>query len=232
MTEHPAITVSRSLGCGGTEIGFRVARELGWHFCDRRILRLAADATGQSAARLETQEEHPCGFMEQMKNMFAFGSPEAPYTMPSLGMPLYSRDLFDLERRLMLKMVRHAPSVLVGRGGFVALKGRPDTLHVSIDADPAWRMQSLVARGKAPDLDAARKAVAVSDRARAAFIRAIAGVDWHDPRVFHLMLDVSSSSIVACAATVVAEARARGLAPMPTPDPASAPPAFGGSPRG
>ena len=32
-----------SLGSGGTEAGFLAARKLGWPFCDRRILRMAAE---------------------------------------------------------------------------------------------------------------------------------------------------------------------------------------------
>ncbi|MDR3670917.1 MAG: cytidylate kinase-like family protein [Holophaga sp.] len=208
MSLHPAITISRSLGCGGTDVGFRTARNLGWHFCDRRILRMAAEAVGQSVAGLAGQEERHCGFMEHMMNVLAFGSPEAPYT-PLMDVPLYSRDLFQLQRKLMLKMVEHAPSVIVGRGGFVALKELPDTIHVSIDADPAFRAQSLVQRGKMPDLTTARRAVEVSDRDRAAFIRDISGLDWHDPRNFQLVLDVSRSGVEACVQRIVAEARRR-----------------------
>lgn len=64
MTGYPALTISRSLGCGGTEIGFLVARKLGWHFCDRRILRLMAEVLGRNPADLALQEEHHSGFME------------------------------------------------------------------------------------------------------------------------------------------------------------------------
>jgi cytidylate kinase len=213
LSLHPAITISRSLGCGGTDVGFLTARRLGWHFCDRRILRLAAEAMGKSTAGMADQEERHCGFMEHMMNVLAFGSPEAPYT-PLMDVPMYSRDLFQLQRKLMLEMVAHAPSVIVGRGGFVALKQLPDTLHVSLDADPAFRSQSLVQRGKMPDLAAARNAVAVSDRDRAAFIRDISGLDWHDPRQFHLVLDVSRSGVEACVQRIVTEAQRRFQLPQ------------------
>jgi cytidylate kinase len=205
MTDHPAITISRSLGCGGTEIGFRVARRLGWQFCDRRILRLSAEAMGRSVGSLAPQEEHHCGFLEVLKNLLAFGSPEAPY-VPLLDLPIYSRDLFALEREIMLRMVQRAPSVIVGRGGFVALRGRPATLHVSLDADPGFRVRSLVARGRMPDLEAARRAVAASDRDRAAFLRDISGRAWRDPRHFDLVLDVAKEGLEACVERILAEA--------------------------
>ena len=57
MSQNPVITISRSLGSGGTEAGFLAARRLGWHFCDRRILRLTAEAMGSSISGLAGQEE-------------------------------------------------------------------------------------------------------------------------------------------------------------------------------
>ena len=208
MPQNPAITISRSLGSGGTEAGFLAARKLGWPFCDRRILRMAADAMGHSSAGLALQEERPCGFLNQLANILGFGSPEAPF-VPLMELPMYSRDLFKVEREVILKLVAHAPSVIVGRGGFFALKGRPATLHVRIDADPAWRAGSLVERGKAPDLETARKAVASSDRDRAAFIRAISGLDWRDPGNFDLILDAAQGGIEGCAQAIAAEAGRR-----------------------
>lgn len=208
MTEHSAITISRSMGSGGTEVGFLVARRLGWHFCDRRILRLAAEAMGHSVAGIAQQEERPCGFLDQVMNTFGFGSPEAHYT-PLLELPMYSRDLYELEREVMLRMVAHAPSVIVGRGGFVALRQRPATLHVSIHSDQAFRVRHLMERHKLPDPEAARKAIAASDRNRAAFIRDISGLDWHDPRNFDLTLDVSQDGIEAAADRIVDELNRR-----------------------
>jgi len=212
MNQHPAITISRSLGSGGTEAGFLVARRLGWTFCNRRILRLAAEAAGHTSAGLALQEERHCGFMEQILNILGYGSPEACYT-PLLELPMYSKDLYHTQREVILKLVAHAPSVIVGRGGFCALKGRPDTLHVSIHADLDFRIRYLVRRGKAPDPDAARKAIAVSDRDRAAFIRAISGLDWRDPRNFDLVLHVTQEGLDAVPERIVAEASQRfGLA--------------------
>jgi cytidylate kinase len=208
MDPNPAVTISRSLGSGGTEAGLMVARRLGWAFCNRRILRLAAEAMGHSSAGLAEQEERHCGFLEQLLNILGFGSPEACYT-PLLELPAYSKDLYHMERQVMLKLVAHAPSVLVGRGGFCALKNRPATLHVSIRADLDFRVKYLVARGKEPNPEAARKAIAVSDQNRAAFIRAISGLDWRDPRNFDLVLNPSGPGLEACVEQIVAEAKQR-----------------------
>jgi cytidylate kinase len=206
MNGHPAITLSRSFGSGGTRIGFQVARRLGWRFCDRRILRLAAEALGRNQASLEHQEERCPGFLETLGNVLLLGCPEATYAPPA-EWPVYSRDLFALQRDIMLRMAAQAPSVIVGRGGFEALRGRPATLHVSLDADPEYRARALMDRGGFPDPDAARQAVAASDRDRAAFLRDISGRDWHDPRNFDLVLDVGREGPEACVAAILERAR-------------------------
>ena len=173
---------------------------------------------GHPSAGLAAQEEKHCGFLDQLMNILSFGSPEAPYT-PILELPMYSRDLYEVERGVMLRLVSQAPSVLVGRGGFVALRGRERTLHVSLGADLEFRIRRLLERGKAAGADAARAAIVASDRERAAFIRAIAGLDWRAPRNFDLVLDVSSLGLEGCAGLIAAEARRR-LAPGDVGEPA------------
>ncbi len=202
MNQNPAITISRSLGSGGTEIAFNAARLLGWHFIDRRLMRLAAQATGQSTQAIAWQEEHRHDFWDHLLAVFAMGTCETPCA-PLLEMPIYSKDLYQLERRLMFRMLDHAPSVIVGRGGFVALKGRPATLHVSIHAPKDLRLRSQVARGLAPNEDAALKAIEASDRNRGKFIRAISGLDWRDPSNFHLVLVPTDMNPDTWAAQVV-----------------------------
>ena len=208
MTLNPAITISRSLGSQGTEIGFQVARHLGWHFCDRRILRLAADAMGFTTASLAVQEERPCGFLKQLEVILGYGSPEAPYT-PILEMPAYSSEVFAAESKVMLQALDHAPSVILGRGGFITLKDRPATLHVSIHADLAWRIQSLVERGKAANPEAARKAIEGSDRDRGAFIRKVSGLDWRNPGLFQLVLNPARDGFQGCVDRIVEAAKKR-----------------------
>jgi len=208
MAAFPAITLSRTLGSGGTEVGLRVARQLGWRFYDRRILRGAAEAMQLPVSALRHQEERPFGFLEQLLRLTALASPEVPYT-PPLELPAYSTELFDVERSIMLELVAQHSAVLVGRGGFLALKDRPATLHVRIQASLEFRIQRLLDRGKAADAEAARRAIQTSDRDRTAFFREIADLEWQAPRNFHLVLDPSISGLEACVERIVEEAESR-----------------------
>jgi cytidylate kinase len=208
MAHHPVITLSRAFGSGGTEVGFRVARQLSWRFCDRRILGQAARALGVPLERLRCQDERPCGFLEQLLSLTSFASPEVPYA-PPLDLPVYSRELFDAERSVMLRLLEQAPAVIVGRGGFFALKDRPSTLHVRIQADASYRARYLLEHGYATDLNAARHAVEQSDRDRTAFIHDISGLDVRDPLNFDLVLDIAQEGLEGCVAQIAKEAKHR-----------------------
>lgn len=212
MTHHPAITVSRALGNGGAYLAYRVAQRLGWRYCDRNILRMAAESLGVEPSDLARQEERPEGFLDRLMHLLPMASPEVPYVPPA-ELPVYCAELFGRERLVMLQILQHGPAVIVGRGGFIALKDRPATLHVHMRAGLAFRIQRLMETGKAESAEAARQAIAASDRDRSAFIRAISGRSWDDPRNFDLVLDSSQTGFDDCEASILAAAEPLALAP-------------------
>lgn len=181
---------------------------MGWRFCDRRILRDAAQILGISLANLRQQEELPFGFFEGLLTLTAFASPEASYA-PPFDMPIYSQDLFKIESEILRQLVEHESAVLVGRGGFLVLKDRPSTLHVRIQAAWPYRVHRLVETGKYPDVEAAQEAIKASDRNRSDFYRRASGIDWNDPRHFHLVLNPETAGPECCVDNIVSEARVR-----------------------
>jgi cytidylate kinase len=210
MELYPAITISRTLGSGGSFIGYRVAERLGWQYCDRAILRQAAEALGVEVATVENQEEHPARFLEWLAGILPAASPESPY-MPPAELPVYGREIFALEKQLMERILEDAPAILVGRGGFVALKDRPATLHVHIQARIEFRIQRLVKIGKASTEFEARSLIQKSDRQRAAFIQEISGKLWKDENNFDLVLDSGDLGFDRCISAILASAHKNDL---------------------
>jgi cytidylate kinase len=214
MTRHPAITVSRTLGSGGAYIAYRVAQRLGWRYCDRSILRQAAERLGLEPADLDAQEERPGDFLDRLMRLLPAACPDAPY-MPPADLPLYGTELFTQEGRIMRGILQQGPAVFVGRGGFVALGDHPDALHVHVQANPEFRIRRLVETGRAGSDQEARELIRASDRDRQAFIRALAGRPWNDPANFHLVLDAGDLGFDGCVAAILGAAKARGLVPAP-----------------
>lgn len=204
MAETPfAVTISRKLGSGGAFLGHLLARRLRIRLLDRVILHQAARELGMSHASLEAQEDRPQGFFERTLMCLAMGAPDAPY-VPPLDLPVYSRDLFEVEARTMRRFLDQASAVVIGRGAFIALKGRPATLHVQLHAPLEFRVKRILERDQAPSRAEAFALCEQSDRARAAFLREVGGVDWRDSSNFDLCLDTSRLGFETCADLVTA----------------------------
>ncbi|HUN54551.1 MAG TPA: cytidylate kinase-like family protein [Smithella sp.] len=196
MTEKTVITISRQTGSGGTYIGYLAAKNLGFRYLDREILRETANQMGMEPRMMERFDGRSVPLMERIINSFSFGTPEMP-GVPSFKKPIYDKDLFVLQSKIIKKIAGQSKSVIVGRGGFYILKDRPDTLHVFIHAPFDYRVEFVMKEQKMDDIKA-QAFVRNSDRTRAKFIRDVIGIDWMDARNFHLSLDSSVIGFDAC----------------------------------
>jgi cytidylate kinase len=190
MTVAPVIlvTISRQFGSGGAYIGQNVARRLGFEYIDREILRLAARYLGRDEEALSGREERVGGFWENFFNAFASGVPEAGYVPPPIR-PVYDRDLFDAEAAIMNEMAERRDSVIVGRGGFHALRGRPGLANVFIHAPKDFRIARAMDVYNIRTTEEAASLVDEMDHERGRFIREMTGADWTDARNYHLSID-------------------------------------------
>jgi CMP/dCMP kinase len=196
-----AITVSRQMGSGGTDIGYKVAKALGFSYVDREILSRAASLLNRDEVSLEEYEEKSSGFMENLLRTFALGTPETAY-MPK-ERPVYDRDLFTLESKIISEIVDKHDAVIMGRGGFSLLKGRPKTVHLFIHAPRDYRIERVLKAGSAGDSREAQSRIDESDRRRTKFVRDMIGTEWTDGRNYHLCIDSSIVGISECVRIVV-----------------------------
>jgi cytidylate kinase len=128
-TENTTITISRQMGSGGSYIGYLLARELGYKYVDREILRQAARHLGQDERWLENYDERSSGIVSNILRAFSFGSPETSSISP-FQVPIYDKGLFDLECRIMNDIATNYDAVIMGRAGFHALKDQPRVIRV------------------------------------------------------------------------------------------------------
>lgn len=199
MREKPCITIaiSRQMGGGGTYIGYLTAKELGFRYLDREILRQAANKLHIHPDMLDRYDERSTSVIENIVQSFCFGTPEASF-LPPLGKPVYNKELFALESKIMKEVVDRCSAVIVGRGGFYILKDRPNTIHIFVHAPLDYRIGRIMNVQKIADRREAQKIIDESDRRRAKFIRDMVGIDWFDARNYHLCLDSSVVDFPAC----------------------------------
>ncbi|MFZ1037658.1 MAG: cytidylate kinase-like family protein [Smithella sp.] len=194
---YSSITISRQMGSEGTYIGFLAAQKLGFRYLDREILQQAANEMGLDPQMLENYDSRSVPLLERIINSFCFGAPEVP-GLPSFRKPIYNKDLFALQSKIIKQVANQCSAVIVGRGGFYILRDKPDTLHVFIHAPFDYRVERIMKEQKMEE-KAAQAMVQESDRSRTKFIRDMLGINWTDARNFHLSLD---SSVIGLAASV------------------------------
>lgn len=200
-TRHMSITVSRQMGSGGSYIGYLLAKELKFEYMDREILRRAAKHIDADLSCLEKADQKSSDVLWEILHSFTFGTPESAGMHP-LEHPVYNKDLFHIETRIMHAIVDCTNAVIVSHGGFHALKDRPNVLHVFIHAPLPFRIERIMKMHNLSERKA-RAEIAANDRQREKFIREMTGVAWRDARNFHLCIDAS----VAAFPTIVAMIR-------------------------
>lgn len=196
------ITISRQMGSGGVYIGHLVAKELGFKYFDREILRQAAERFGTDVGMLEDIAERSPGIIETIIKGFSYGTPTAG-TLQPMRQPVYSKDLFTLECKIIEEIANQYNAVIIGRAGFYALREQPRVIHVFIHAPLEFRVERVMKVQNITDIRKARNRVKDSDQNRTKYIRDMAGLDWTDSRNFHLCVDSSFISFRETAKMIV-----------------------------
>lgn len=194
-----AITLSRQMGSGGSYIGYLAAKQLGFAFIDREVLRQAAEHLGTGIGQLECRDERSSGLLEKLIRGFFLGAPEAPANVHHLRRPVYDRDLFSLECRIMNEIAERCNAVIIGRGGFHALRNRPagSVIRVFVHAPLEFRVRRVMQAHKIAETEA-RSVIEECDRRRARFIRDMVGVEWTDAKNYDLCIDSSVAGFPRC----------------------------------
>jgi len=122
----PVVTLFESYGAGADEVGPRLADELGVPWCGQQV----------STATLE--EADPKGTGRISVNQFIVSS-----SMTDIG----STDLVESplvrlvqQQAITVKQLAEGGGVILGRNATLILAGRRHTLHVKLDASPAFRV--------------------------------------------------------------------------------------------
>lgn len=124
------ITISREFGSGGREIGKLLTKQLGYHYYDSELIRLAAEKSGYTPEYVEQNEQalkNPI-----LHDFFAwYAGPLEQTDLPKVD------QLFQKESALIRELSRNGSCVIVGRLANYVLKDLPTAYHIFISADAA-----------------------------------------------------------------------------------------------
>jgi cytidylate kinase len=204
------VTISRKYGAGGSEVGRRVAEQLGWTVIDNEFVSAVATQAGLPAEAVAVHEERVPSLILRLGRALASSSPEmfVPGAAPSE--PEEER-LVAVTERVIREAAAHGRVVLVGRGGQALLAGtpEPEALHVYVTAPRDARVRVVMERLGLPEVEAART-VDTTDADRDRYVQRYYRRRRDEPANYHLVVNTALLGYDGAADLVVAAARRRG----------------------
>ncbi|TET98671.1 MAG: cytidylate kinase-like family protein [Dehalococcoidia bacterium] len=199
------ISISRSLGAGGEEIGRTVAKKLGFRYADQEIVIRAAEKAGVSPESA-AQAEHTPGLIARI--LESIGSTPDPVgwsshaALPSHALPAYE-GLFE---RVIRETANRGNVVIVAHGASFPLAGTSGLLRVLVTASPRVRVQRLAGETNLEAAEA-RKAIADSDRQRREYLRRFYDIRQELPTHYDLVVNTDVLTLPLAAKLVVSAAK-------------------------
>lgn len=185
------ITVSRQFGSGGRSVARAIAERLGYAYYDKELVKAVALETGFAPEYIEEKGEYA---PSNSRLSYAFTGSGMPGVMNGMSAADY---LYTMQRRVILDLADRGDCVIVGRCADHILKDRPDTLHVFIHADDAYRCQRIV-RLYGETEKSPQKRLDDKDGRRAANYKHFTGEDWGMSRNYDLSLNSGKLGEAAC----------------------------------
>ena len=203
MDNH-VITIARSYGSGGRKMGRLLAKELGYEYYDREILRIASDESGISEELFNKADEH--------KRMPLFRIAREVYTgeviPPDSDDFISNENLFRYQAKIIRELAATRDCVIVGRCANFILRGRENVINVFVSA-PVVDCVHRVMDTDGLNLEEAEKRIKKIDKRRADYFKYFTGRQWHDAGLYDLCLNTGHMSEQKCVDVVRAYMNAR-----------------------
>lgn len=207
------ITISRQHGSWGDEIAARVCEMLGYRFFDKRLMAEVASEMALAPSEVVDFSEDTYKVEGFLERLLGRGGPRVVArvgTWQETPSGARTKELLELDETDAVSLVkgtieaayRHGNLVIVGRGGQVVLKDKPDVLHVRLEAPLEVRVQCLQEREKL-DRGMAQELVATRDKATTAYLRRFYDVDGANPLLYHMTLNTGKLTVDTAAHLIV-----------------------------
>lgn len=188
------ITISREYGSGGRTIGEMLAKDLGVHYYDKEILKLASDESGISEELFNNADE-------QFRKTSLFRIARKEYTgelIPPESSDFTSdQNLFNYQAKIIRDLASTESCVIVGRCAGFILKDAPNVVRVFTHAPMGFLLQEAAKKKSLPPREL-EKFVIRTNRRRADYFHYYTGEDWYDAQNYDICLDSSKLGFEKC----------------------------------
>jgi len=179
------ITIGRSFGSGGREIGIQLAKRLNIPFFDKELLRKAAEKSGLCEKIFENFDERPKSLLYSIAmDSYMFSLPGSGAS-DSLEQQVYLAT-FDTIRHIALQ----GPCVIIGRCADYALEDFPSKLRLFISAPLEQRIETVMTRENLPK-EKAKAMIVKTDKRRASYYEYYSFQKWGNVESYDFIMDSS-----------------------------------------
>lgn len=188
------ITIARQYGSGGKTIGEMLANDLGIHYYDKELMKLASEDSGINEALFVKADE-------KVKNTALFRIAKNAYQgelIPPESDEFVSNDnLFNYQAKIMKKLAEEESCVIIGRCADYVLKDYDNVLSVFVHAPKDFCMEQAALKKSLPEREL-EKFIAKTDKRRADYYKYYTRREWTDARNYDLCLDSSKLGFERC----------------------------------
>ena len=194
------ITVARGFGSGGKKIASQVAKDLGIHCYENRILTLASQMSGveEDVFREVNEKIRGKSFMQSLLN----GLPRRKVPTPENREFVSDEHLFEIQKKIIEDLADTESCVIVGKCGDWILKDRPNVISIYIEAPRPYCRKRIMERMQV-DAATADRSISQTDKYRAAYYEYYTGGNyWTNPVNYDLTLNSERVGIENCVKTI------------------------------
>ncbi|MBS5617043.1 MAG: AAA family ATPase [Christensenellales bacterium] len=202
--ENRVITIARSYGSGGRKMGRLLAKELGYEYYDREILRIASDESGISEELFRQADEKQRIPLFRIAREVYTGEVIPPDSDDFIS----NENLFRYQAKIIRELAATRNCVIVGRCANFILRGRDNVLNVFVTA-PVVDCVRRVMETDGLNLEEAEKKIKKIDKRRADYFKYFTGRQWQDAALYDLCLNTGHMSEQKCVDIVRAYMDAR-----------------------
>lgn len=192
--ENYVITIARGYGSGGRTMGKMLAEELGIHYYDRELMRLASDESGINEELFGRADE-------QLKQSLLYRIARREYKgeliQPDREDFVSNDNLFSYQAKVIKRLAEEESCVIVGRCADYILKDRDNVVKVFIHASIEDCVSRLEGMFSLPPKELEKK-ILETDKRRAAYYRYYTGRDWEAAKNYDLCLDSKQLGLDKC----------------------------------
>ena len=196
--DHFVITIARGYGSGGRMIGKELASKLQVDYFDRKLLRLASDASGIHEQFFGQADETPS---LRMLIHAAKRVENGEVLPPDSDDFISNENLFNYQAKVIRELAKQQSCVIIGRCADHILRDFENVVRVYIYAPRDVCVRQIMQLNDMEEKEAAGL-VALTDKRRASYYRYFTGLEWNNADHYDLCLNSAALGREKCAALI------------------------------